>query len=191
MTFPMTLTERLQGTNLYLIGMMGAGKSSTGTALAQVLGYQFFDTDAVLEAAAGRTIPEIFAEEGEAAFRQQETEVLAQLSAYRRLVIATGGGIVTQRQNWSYLHHGIVVWLDVPLAVLEQRLAGETGRPLLQRPDWRQTLADLVEQRQPLYAQADVRVPVGAEDSVEAIAAQILSLVDERLRTDAPANQLN
>ncbi|MEY3300565.1 MAG: Shikimate kinase, partial [Cyanobacteriota bacterium] len=90
-----------------------------------------------------------------------------------------------------YLHHGIVVWLDVPLAVLEQRLAGETGRPLLQRPDWRQTLADLVEQRQPLYAQADVRVPVGAEDSVEAIAAQILSLVDERLRTDAPANQLN
>jgi shikimate kinase len=91
MTFPMTLTERLQGTNLYLIGMMGAGKSSTGTALAQVLGYQFFDTDAVLEAAAGRTIPEIFAEEGEAAFRQQETEVLAQLSAYRRLVIATQG----------------------------------------------------------------------------------------------------
>jgi shikimate kinase len=187
----MTLTERLQGTNLYLIGMMGAGKSSTGTALAQALGYQFFDTDAVLEAAAERTIPEIFAEEGEAAFRQQETEVLAQLAAYRRLVIATGGGIVTQRQNWGYLHHGIVVWLDVPLAVLEQRLAGETGRPLLQRPDWRQTLADLVEQRQPLYAQADVRVPVGAEDTVEAIAAQILSLVDERLRTDAPANQLN
>lgn len=187
----MTLTERLQGTNLYLIGMMGAGKSSTGTALAQALGYQFFDTDAVLETAAGRSIPEIFAEAGEAAFRQQETEVLAQLSAYRRLVIATGGGMVTQRRNWSYLHHGIVVWLEVPLAVLEQRLAGETGRPLLQRPDWRQTLADLLAQRQPLYAQADVRVPVGAEDAVEAIAAQILSLVDERLRADAPANQLN
>ena len=187
----MTLTERLQGTNLYLIGMMGAGKSSTGKALALALGYQFFDTDAVLEAAAGRTIPDIFAEEGEAIFRQQETEVLAQLAAYRRLVIATGGGIVTQRQNWSYLHHGIVVWLDVPLAVLAQRLAGETGRPLLQRPDWRQTLADLVEQRQPLYAQADVRVAVGAEDNVEAIAAQILSLVDERLRADAPSAQLN
>lgn len=187
----MTLTERLQGTNLYLIGMMGAGKSSTGTALAQALGYQFFDTDAVLETAAGQTISEIFAEAGEDAFRQQETEVLAQLAAYRRLVIATGGGIVTQRRNWSYLHHGIVVWLEVPLGVLEQRLAGETGRPLLQRPDWRQTLADLVEQRQPLYAQADVRVPVGAEDSVEAIAAQILSLVDERLRTDAPSAQLN
>ncbi|MEB3289632.1 MAG: shikimate kinase [Leptolyngbya sp.] len=187
----MILTERLQGTNLYLIGMMGAGKSSTGTALAQALGYQFFDTDAVLEAAAGRTISEIFAEEGEEGFRQQETEVLAQLSAYRRLVIATGGGLVTQRRNWGYLHHGIVVWLDVPLALLEQRLAGETGRPLLQRPDWRSTLADLVDQRQSLYAQADVRVPVGAEDGVEAITTQILSLVDERLRTDAPANQLN
>jgi shikimate kinase len=187
----MILTERLQGTNVYLIGMMGAGKSSTGTVLAQALGYQFFDTDAVLAAAAGRTIPEIFAEDGEATFRQQETEVLAQLAAYRRLVIATGGGIVTQRRNWGHLHHGIVVWLDVPLAVLEQRLAGETGRPLLQRPDWRQTLADLVEQRQPLYAQADVRVPVGAEDGVEAIVAQILSLVDERLRADAPSAQLN
>lgn len=187
----MTLTERLQGTNLYLIGMMGAGKSSTGTALALALGYQFFDTDAVLEAAAGQTIPEIFADQGEAAFRQQETEVLSQLAAYRRLVIATGGGIVTQRQNWGHLHHGIVVWLDVPLAVLEQRLMGETGRPLLQRPDWRQTLATLLDQRQPLYGQADVWVPVGAEDTVEAIAAQILSLVDERLRTDASSAQLN
>lgn len=181
----MTLTDRLQGTNLYLIGMMGAGKSSTGMALAQALGYQFFDTDVVLETAAHKPIADIFAEEGEAAFRQQETEVLSQLAAYRRLVIATGGGIVSQRQNWSYLHHGIVVWLDVPLAVLEQRLTGETGRPLLQRPDWRQTLADLLEQRQPLYAQADIRVPVAAEDAVEAIAARILALVDERLEADA------
>lgn len=186
-----SLSQRLQGTNLYLVGMMGAGKTTAGRALAQALGYQFFDTDAVVVDAAGQSIPQIFEQQGEAAFRQLETAVLAQLSAYPRLVVATGGGIVTQPQNWSYLHHGIVVWLDVPLAVLEQRLAGETGRPLLQRPDWRQTLADLVEQRQPLYAQADVRVPVGAEDSVEAIAAQILSLVDERLRTDAPANQLN
>lgn len=179
----MTLTDRLNGINLYLIGMMGAGKSSTGAALAQMLGYQFFDTDAVVEAAAGQSIPDIFASQGETAFRQLETEVLAELSAYRRLVIATGGGIVTQQQNWSYLHHGIVVWLDVPTAVLQGRLAGEVGRPLLQGQDWETKLTTLLEQRQHLYAQADVQVTVGAKDEVGAIAARILDLVAERIST--------
>jgi len=82
----MTLTDRLNGINLYLIGMMGAGKSSTGAVLAQALGYQFFDTDAVVEAAAGQTVAKIFDRQGEAAFRQMETNVLAELSTYRRLV---------------------------------------------------------------------------------------------------------
>ncbi|MEA5451312.1 shikimate kinase [Leptolyngbya sp. CCNP1308] len=181
----MTLTDRLNGINLYLIGMMGAGKSSTGAALAQMLGYQFFDTDVVVEAAAGQSIPDLFASQGETAFRQIETKVLAELSAYRRLVIATGGGIVTQQQNWSYLHHGIVVWLDVPTAVLQGRLAGEAGRPLLQGPDWETKLTTVLEQRQPLYAQADVRVTVGAGDAVGAIAARILDLVAERIRAEA------
>ncbi|MBW4481567.1 MAG: shikimate kinase [Tildeniella torsiva UHER 1998/13D] len=178
----MTLTDRLNGINLYLIGMMGAGKSSTGAALAQMLGYQFFDTDAVVEAAAGQSIPDLFASQGETAFRQFETEVLAELSSYRRLVIATGGGIVTQQQNWSYLHHGIVVWLDVPAVVLQGRLAGEAGRPLLQGQDWETKLTTLLAQRQHLYAQADVRVTVGAGDAVGAIAARILDLVAERIR---------
>jgi shikimate kinase len=125
----MTMIERLQGINIYLIGMMGAGKSSTGTQLAERLGYRFFDTDVVLEAAIGQTIPSIFEHQGEAAFRELETQVLAELSAYKQLVIATGGGIVTQPMNWSYLHHGVVVWLDVPIALLEQRLTGDRGRP--------------------------------------------------------------
>ncbi|MBD2112997.1 MULTISPECIES: shikimate kinase [Cyanophyceae] len=181
----MTLTDRLNGINLYLIGMMGAGKSSTGAALAQTLGYQFFDTDAVVVEAAGQSIPDLFASQGETAFRQLETEVLAELSAYRRLVIATGGGIVTQQKNWSYLHHGIVVWLDVPTAVLQGRLAGETGRPLLQGQDWETQLTTLLAQRQHLYAQADVQVTVGAGEAVEAIAARILDLVAERIRSEA------
>lgn len=181
----MTLTDRLSGINLYLIGMMGAGKSRTGAALAQMLGYQFFDTDAVVEAAAGQSIPDIFTSQGETAFRQLETDVLAELSAYRRLVIATGGGIVTQQKNWSYLHHGIVVWLDVPTAVLQGRLAGESGRPLLQGQDWETQLTTLLAQRQHLYAQADVRVTVGAGDEVGAIAARILDLVAERIRSEA------
>ncbi|WP_431191229.1 shikimate kinase [Leptolyngbya subtilissima] len=187
----MTLTDRLNGINLYLIGMMGAGKSSTGAALAQMLGYQFFDTDAVIEAAAGQSIPDLFARQGETAFRQLETEVLAELSAYRRLVIATGGGIVTQQQNWSYLHHGIVVWLDVPTAVLQGRLAGDEGRPLLQGQDWETKLTTLLEQRQHLYAQADVRMTVEAGDEVGAIAARILDLVAERISAKTDSAVLN
>ncbi|WP_017300513.1 shikimate kinase [Nodosilinea nodulosa] len=187
----MTLTDRLNGINVYLIGMMGAGKSTTGAALAQTLGYQFFDTDAVVETASGQPIADIFAAQGEAAFRQLETGVLAELSTYRRLVIATGGGIVTQRQNWSYLHHGIVVWLDVPAPVLQARLAQDQARPLLQRPDWESHLATLLSQRQSLYAQADVRVSVGAEDRAEAIAARTLALVDQRIRSEADSAVLN
>lgn len=181
----MSLPDRLNGINLYLIGMMGAGKSSTGSELAQALGYQFFDTDAVVEAAAGQPIPQIFAHQGEKAFRQLETQVLAELSAYRRLVIATGGGIVTQQQNWSYLHHGIVVWLDVPPAILQTRLAGDMGRPLLQGQDWDAKLTELLAQRQPLYAQADVRVAVESEDNVGAIVARTLALVEARIAAEA------
>ncbi|TVQ08828.1 MAG: shikimate kinase [Leptolyngbya sp. DLM2.Bin27] len=187
----MTLIDRLNGINLYLIGMMGAGKSSTGAELAQALGYQFFDTDAVVEAAAGKPIAEIFADQGEAAFRQLETQVLAELATYRRLVVATGGGIITQQQNWSYLHHGIVVWLDAPPTLLQSRLAGDQDRPLLQAPDWKTQLTQLLGQRQPLYAQADVRVWVAAEDSVGAIVARILASVEERVCAKADSARLN
>jgi shikimate kinase len=187
----MTLIERLNGLNLYLIGMMGAGKSSTGAALAARLGYQFFDTDAVIEAAADQSVTEIFASQGEAAFRQLESKVLEELAAYRRLVVATGGGIITQQQNWSYLHHGIVVWLDVPPAVLQARLAGDTGRPLLQGDDWDTKLTTLLTDRQPLYAQADVRMAIAADETVEAIAERALTLVAERIRSEADSAVLN
>jgi shikimate kinase len=177
----MTLKERLKGINLYLVGMMGAGKSSTGLALAEALGYQFFDTDAVLEAAAGQTIPEIFAQQGETAFRQLETEVLAELSAYKHLVIATGGGIVLRKENWSYLHHGIVVWLDVPTVVLKQRLAGDMGRPLLQVSAWEDRVEQLHQQREHLYAQADVQVTVTEGEGIDEIATRTLDLVAARI----------
>lgn len=177
----MSLTQRLKGINLYLVGMMGAGKSSTGTVLAAALGYQFFDTDTVLEAAAGQTIPEIFAHQGEAAFRQWETNVLAELSAYKQLVVATGGGIVTRPENWSYLHHGIVIWLDVPTGVLKQRLEGDMGRPLLQVSDWENTLERLQKERQHLYAQADVRVTIAPDEEIDAIAQRTLALVEARI----------
>lgn len=181
------LQSQLQGINLYLIGMMGSGKSTTGAALAQALGYQFFDTDSLVETATDQSIPEIFAHQGEAAFRQLETGVLAELAGYRRLVIATGGGIVTQPLNWSYLHYGIVIWLDLPVDLLRQRLIGDMGRPLLQGDDWETRLQTLLEQRFPLYNQADVRVPVTADEAVESVVARTLTLIEKRIQADAAA----
>lgn len=178
------VTDLLKGVNLYLIGMMGAGKTTVGKLLATQLGYRFFDTDAVIEQAAGQSIAEIFAESGEAGFRQLETQVLAELCAYKGLVIATGGGIVLQRQNWSYLRHGIVLWLDVPLVELHQRLKSDTTRPLLQTDDLAARLDLILQQRQSLYAQSDVRVSCLPNESPEAIADRAIVQIQQALKPD-------
>jgi shikimate kinase len=153
------LAQRLQGLNLYLVGMMGAGKSAVGRPLADALGYRFVDADTVLEGAAGRTIPEIFASEGEAQFRQLETAVLGQISGWHSLVVATGGGVVTRPENWGHMRQGVVVWLDAPAEQLLARLGSDpTPRPLLQADDLGSRLRQLLAERQPLYAQADLHV---------------------------------
>lgn len=161
---------------------MGTGKTTVGRILAHQLSYQFFDTDAVIEQAAGKTIANMFAEQGEGSFRDLETQVLSQLSAYKRLVIATGGGIVLRRENWSYLRHGVVVWLDVPLPVLQQRLEADTTRPLLQTLDLTTRLSDLMEQRRSLYAQADVQVQTDNQMTPEQLANQILEQIQHILK---------
>ena len=89
------LRRHLQGVNLYLIGMMGSGKSTVGRPLAEALGYRFLDADTSLEQVAGKPIPELFASEGEAGFRTLEAAVLNQIAAWHSLVVATGGGVVT------------------------------------------------------------------------------------------------
>ncbi len=153
------LAQRLQGLNLYLVGMMGAGKSAVGRPLADALGYRFVDADTVLEGAAGRTIPEIFASEGEAQFRQLETAVLGQISGWHSLVVATGGGVVTRPENWGHMRQGVVVWLDASAELLLARLGSDpTPRPLLQADDPGSRLRQLLAERQPLYAQADLHV---------------------------------
>ena len=113
-----SLARRLEGLNLYLVGMMGTGKSAVGRPLAEALGYRFIDADTVLEQAAGRTIPDIFASDGETGFRALETAVLGQISSWHSLVVATGGGVVTRPENWGHLHQGVVVWLDAPAELL-------------------------------------------------------------------------
>jgi len=170
--------------NLYLIGMMGAGKSTLGKLLAQELGYRFLDTDAVIEAAAGQPVTEIFATSGEAAFRELETQVLGQAAAYQQMAIATGGGIILQRQNWSYLRHGIVIWLDVPLEQLRDRLEGDSTRPILQGVDLQQKLKTLLEQRQHLYAQADVRIVVDGKESPQQLTIRVLEAIQKSLKPE-------
>ena len=177
-----TLKQRLSGRSLYLVGMMGSGKTSTGWPLAERLGYGFVDADAVIEQAAGCSIPEIFERDGEAGFRSLESQVLNAISQRHSLVVATGGGVVTQPENWGVLHSGIVIWLDVVPDQLMQRLkADSTVRPLLQTADPEADLKALLNKRQPLYAEADLTVVIN-DETPDAVADGILQLLPSLLK---------
>ena len=177
-----TLKQRLAGRSLYLVGMMGSGKTSTGRPLAERLGYGFVDADAVIEQAAGCSIPDIFDRDGEAGFRSLESQVLSAISQRHSLVVATGGGVVTQPENWGLLHSGIVIWLDVVPEQLLQRLnADSTVRPLLQTADPEAALNALLNERRPLYAEADLTVVIN-DETPEAVADGILQLVPSLLK---------
>ena len=177
-----TLKQRLAGRSLYLVGMMGSGKTSTGRPLAERLGYGFVDADAVIEQAAGCSIPDIFDRDGEAGFRSLESQVLSAISQRHSLVVATGGGVVTQPENWGMLHSGIVIWLDVVPDQLLQRLnADSTVRPLLQTADPGAALNALLNERRPLYAEADLTVVIN-DETPEAVADGILQLVPSLLK---------
>ncbi|MEL6471065.1 MAG: shikimate kinase [Cyanobacteria bacterium J06623_4] len=173
----------LKKTNLYLVGMMGAGKTTIGRKLATRLGYRFLDTDALIEQSTGRTVTDVFAKEGEAGFREIETQVLAQVSTHTSLVVATGGGIVTQQMNWSYLQHGVVIWLDVPVAVLASRLSGDSTRPLIQDVDLSEKLTKLLAERSDRYGQSDIRIGYEGK-SVKRTCDRILTALKQNLRPD-------
>lgn len=141
--------------NIVLIGLMGSGKSTVARLTAQNLGFSFADTDHLITDAAGCSIPDIFAKEGEAGFRVRETEALRSLLGATRLVIATGGGIVTQPQNLPLLKQlGFVVWLNATPDTLHNRTARSDDRPLLKQGDAAATLRRLYEERRPLYEAA-------------------------------------
>ncbi|NEO33268.1 MAG: shikimate kinase [Symploca sp. SIO3C6] len=175
----------LKGINVFLVGMMGVGKTTIGVKLATELGYRFVDTDALIEQLAGHTISHIFAESGEENFRQLETKVLSEVSAYQKLVIATGGGIILNKFNWSYLRHGLVIWLDAPVEVLIQRLQGDLTRPLLQQTDPAQALQTILGQRKSLYAQADLQIRINAEDTPEKITSRIIAEIPSVMKLSA------
>jgi shikimate kinase len=172
----------LKGVNLYLIGMMGVGKTTVGRELAKQLSYGFLDADNVVEETTKQSINELFASVGEAGFRQIESDVLAQICSFTKLVISTGGGVILQQKNWSYLRHGLIVWLDVPVELLYTRLAEDTTRPLLQDVDLKQKLRSLLEQRQSLYNQADLRISISEEETAEQTAKRVLEAIPTVLK---------
>jgi len=140
--------------NVVLIGFMGCGKTTVGRKLQELLGYPFLDTDQLIESRTGRTISEIFADQGESAFRDLETQVLGELSgaAAARQIIATGGGIVGRPENRELLRKlGFVVWLRAPVDTILQRVSRNHDRPLLQTDDPRARMEALLAERMPLY----------------------------------------
>ena len=165
----------LKGVNVYLIGMMGSGKSTIGKILAHNLNYRFFDTDVLIEKVAQRTIPEIFATEGESYFRDLESQVLRELSAYTHSAIATGGGIIQKPVNWSALRQGLIVWIDADLEILQERVAEDTNRPLADK------LKSLLAKRRSLYAQADLTVKSDRVKTPEQVATEIIQQIPDKL----------
>lgn len=138
--------------NVVLVGFMGTGKSSVGRKLAESLGFEFIDTDQVVVELAGKSIPQIFEDEGEERFREWESEALARCAGKGRQVIATGGGIVTQERNRALLREaGHVVWLKADPEVVLDRVSRNRNRPLLQTEDPLATIQELYASRIELY----------------------------------------
>jgi shikimate kinase len=148
---------------IVLVGLMGAGKSKVGRRLALRLGLPFSDSDPEIEAAAGETIEEIFANRGEQVFRDGERRVIARLLAQPVHVLATGGGAFMDPMTRSLIaRRGVSLWLRADLDTLVARVLRRNDRPLLKRGNPREILAELIERRHPIYAEADLTVDSGA-----------------------------
>jgi shikimate kinase len=173
--------------NIFLVGMMGAGKSTIGRALAERLGRAFVDCDKVLVERTGVPIATVFEFEGEAGFRRREAVVLAELARGRGLVIATGGGAVLLEENRRLLReHGTVIYLRAKLEHLWERTRRDASRPLLATPDPKATLASLLAERDPLYSEvAHLIVDTGPQSAPSLVARVVAAL--ERDGADSKA----
>ena len=180
MTPPPEPPIRLDRT-LALVGLMGVGKSSVGRRLAYALGLPFRDADEEIEAAAGRSVADIFAEFGEAEFRAGERRVIARLLREPPHVLATGGGAFMNPDTRALLKaQALVVWLKADLDVLVRRVGRKDTRPLLRDQDPRAVLARLMAERYPAYAEAHLTVETG-DGSHSAAVDAVLQAVRARL----------
>lgn len=163
-----------------LVGMMGAGKTAIGRALAARLDVAFVDSDAEIERAANSTIAEIFDRDGEAFFRDREAQVIARLLRGPPCILSTGGGaFLAERNRRQISDAGVSVWLDVDIDTLWGRVRQKQTRPLLRTDDPRATLVALHAARQPIYALADLSVRVLPHYSIDDTTGRVI----EALRT--------
>ena len=161
---------------LWLIGMMGSGKTTVGRLVAARLGVAFRDTDTMVEEESGRSIPELWAEAGEAAFRAWERRAIA-AAASSPAVVATGGGAVIDRSNVATMRRGgVVVWLTADPVTLAARIGDGAGRPLLAGGDPRASLALLAQQRAPWYEAAAHHVVVTDGKALPEVADEVEAL---------------
>ena len=168
---------------------MGAGKTNIGRRLAARLNLPFFDSDNEIEAAAGEAIEEIFRNRGEAAFRDGERRVIARLLTQPIHVLATGGGAFMDPETRTLIvRRGVSVWLRADLDVLLARVSRRTNRPLLQQPDPRAVLAELIERRYPVYAEADVTVDSG-DGPPDLTASRVITALAASERAGQPPDE--
>jgi len=161
---------------IFLVGFMGAGKTTVGEALASAMGWRFVDLDMLIEQREGQAIREIFKTRGEQEFRRLEREAIAACRQMSGAVIALGGGAYIAEANRALLREiGVTVWLDCPLEVCLQRITGDATRPLLRS---REETCELFERRRPAYALADLIVETG-DRLPEELAAEILTLLPD------------
>lgn len=172
--------------NVFLVGMMGAGKSTAGRLVARRLKRPFHDSDHEVERRCGVSIPVIFEIEGEAGFRSREATVIAELTGLEDVVLATGGGVVLSEANRNLLAtRGTVIYLHAPPASLYERVRQDRNRPLLATADPQARLQELYAQRDPLYREiADIVVETGRQ-SVQSLARQLLGRLREEWKLSA------
>lgn len=164
--------------NIYLVGPMGAGKTTVGRHLAELLSREFLDSDHEIERKTGASIPWIFEKEGEQGFRTRETIVIDELTSKKNLVVATGGGAVTQAMNREYLNHrGIVIYLYTPVEIQLLRTHRDKNRPLLQVENPEQKLKDLLKARDPLYRDVAHYIIETNQGAARDLALRILQLI--------------
>lgn len=174
------MQARLKKT-VVLVGMMGAGKTAVGKALAAMLHAPFLDSDAEIEKAANMTIPEIFQRDGEPFFRVKERQVISRLLEREQGVLSTGGGAYMAPENREIIsRHGVAVWLNADLDLLWARVKHKDSRPLLRVPDPFGALKKLYDDRVPIYATADLTVVSEPGLSIDDMAARVITALRTR-----------
>jgi shikimate kinase len=172
------LAHAWRSRTVVLVGLMGAGKSSIGQRLAEAIGWKFVDSDDEIAAAAGCSIADIFAIHGEPIFRDLEARVIARLLAGEPMILATGGGAWMQRPlREAIKREATSIWLRADLDVLTRRVERRNHRPILEVGDKRSILAKLMDERYPIYAEADIVVDSG-EGSHDTVVKQVLAALD-------------